>query len=69
MTDSIDHQSHRAVLIGGGEVFMSAQQAQRALYALTSLAQTPLGAHLSIMAVYDAKGVCLWSVLDLQVQP
>ncbi len=68
MNGTIEHQMHRAILSEGGEVFMTVQQSQRALYALTSLAQTPLAPHLKVMEVYDAKGVCLWSQLVPQVQ-
>ncbi len=69
MNAPFEHQTHRAILTDGGEVFLTVQQSQRALYALTSLAQTPLALHLKVMAVYDAKGVCLWSQLVPQVQP
>lgn len=60
MQDTVENKSHRAVLKDGVNVHMTKEQAQRALYAIITLTQTPLAQHMPFQAVYDAGGVCLW---------
>jgi hypothetical protein len=61
MDTTLAHQTHRATFGNGLSIALTEQQATRALYALTSLAQTPLIDHLKVHSVFDANGECLWS--------
>jgi hypothetical protein len=69
MAKTIENESHRVVLNNGATVHMTEQQATRALYAIVTLMQTPLAAHLPMQAVYDAKGICLWPPRKQEPQP
>jgi hypothetical protein len=60
MQVTVENQSHHVVLKDGATVYITKQQAHRALYAIITLMQTPLAQHMPFQAVFDADGVCLW---------
>ncbi len=49
-----------AILKNGQEVPLTHEQGRRVLYALTTLALTPLGAHINIRRLLDDDGTELW---------
>lgn len=50
----------KAILKTGKEIKMSADQGQRVLYAVTTLAASPVGQHLNVERIEDANGVEVW---------
>ncbi|WJS87270.1 hypothetical protein [Paracoccus sp. TOH] len=49
-----------AIFQDGSRIELTAEQGQRALYALTSLAVTPLAHHLNIQRIEGGDGQILW---------
>lgn len=49
-----------AIFQDGSMIELTEEQGQRALYALTSLAVTPLAHHLNVLRVEDGAGQILW---------
>ena len=50
----------KAVLKTGKVIQMTADQGQRVLYAITTLAASPVGQHLNVERIEDANGVEVW---------
>ena len=51
----------RAILKDGRAITLNAEQGQRVLYALTTLANTPIGDHLNVSRVEGDAGEDLWT--------
>jgi hypothetical protein len=54
----------KAIFKDGSEQLLSPNDARRALYALTSLAMTPIGPHLNLQRIEDDAGIELWPCLS-----
>lgn len=59
----------KAILKTGKEIPMSADQGQRVLYAITTLAASPVGQHLNVERIEDANGIEVWPCVQTTNSP